>query len=54
MRLMPQIPFVLGGRFSLSNLFALDAVRAMKTYANLALQIKDLPDGATVNFRVVD
>jgi hypothetical protein len=53
-RLMPKIPFVLGGKYSLDNLYALAAVSAMKTRGNLARQIKDLPDGSRVEFRVIE
>lgn len=54
MRLMPKVPFVLGGDYQIDNLYALAAVRAMKTRGNLARQLKDLPDGAQVQFRVVE
>ncbi len=54
MRLMPKIPFVLGSRYELSNLYSLDAVKSMKTRASLAMQIKGLPDGGTVTFKVED
>jgi hypothetical protein len=53
-RLMPKIPFVLGGQYSLENLYALSAVSAMKTRGNLARQLKDLPDGSQVEFRVIE
>jgi hypothetical protein len=53
-RLVPKIPFVLGGEFSIDNLFVLDAVRAMRSRANMAVQIKDLPEGAEVVFKVVE
>lgn len=53
-RLVPKTPFVLGGRFDVANLFALESVRAMRTYANLASQIRGLPDGTQVTLRVVD
>src|SRR5207245_6232815 len=43
-RLMPKIPFVLGGGYSLDNLYVLASVSAMKSRGNLARQIKDLPD----------
>jgi hypothetical protein len=52
-RLMPKIPFVLGGKYSLDNIYALDSVSAMKSRGNLALQLRDLPDGTKVEFRVV-
>jgi len=53
-RLVPKRPFVLGGDFSVDNLYVLDSVRGMRLRADLAAQLRDLPDGATVNYRVVD
>lgn len=53
-RLMPKIPFVLGGQYALDNLYPIGAVSGMKTRGNLARQIKDLPDGAQVQFRIID
>jgi hypothetical protein len=53
-RLMPKTPFVLGGEYSLKNLYSLDATRGMKSRGNLARQLKNLPDGARVEFRVVE
>jgi hypothetical protein len=53
-RLVPKIPFVLGGEISASNVFAAEAVKAMHFYANLAVQIRDLPDGAAVDLKVID
>lgn len=53
-RLIPKVPFVLGGDFVVDNLFLLDSARAMRSRANLAVQIRDLPDGSQVTFRVVD
>ena len=53
-RLMPKTPFVLGGEYALSNLYSLNAVSAMKSRGNLAKQIKDLPDGAQVEFKIID
>ncbi|WP_208457844.1 NucA/NucB deoxyribonuclease domain-containing protein [Burkholderia sp. BCC0405] len=44
-RLVPKIPFVTGGNFSVDNLYAANAVEAMRIRANLAIQIKGLPDG---------
>jgi hypothetical protein len=54
MRLMPKIPFVLGGQFALDNLYTIAAVSGMRTRGNLAKQIKDLPDGAQVEFRIIE
>ena len=53
-RLVPKVPFVLGGEYEVANLFSLDSVKAMRTYANLARQIRELPEGAEVAFRIVD
>ncbi len=53
-RLMPKIPFVLGGEYALGNLYTLNAVSAMKSRGNLAKQIKDLPDGAKIQFKIID
>lgn len=53
-RLLPVRPFVLGGEFSVENLRALNDVQGMKYRASLAVQIRDLPDGASVKFQVID
>lgn len=53
-RLVPITPFVLHGEYSIENVRAMDAAESMKYRASIALQIRDLPDGATVKFRVVD
>src|SRR6266516_1930456 len=41
-RLMPKMPFVLGGKYELENLYSLKAISAMRTRGNLAKQIKNL------------
>ncbi|MCF5145083.1 SMI1/KNR4 family protein [Pseudomonas sp. PA-6-1D] len=51
-RLLPKIPFVLGGGFVLDNLYSIDAVKGMKLRADIARQIKDLPDGAQIKLRL--
>lgn len=53
-RLVPKIPFVMGGRYDLDNLYSLDAVEAMRFRAHIARQIKDLPDGSRIELKVVD
>jgi hypothetical protein len=53
-RLVPKIPFVLGGEFEVSNVYAADAEMGMRLRAALAVQIRDLPDGAQVRYRVVE
>jgi len=52
-RLAPKRPFVLGGDFVESNLYMLDAVQGMSVRAELALQIRDLPDGTQIRYRIV-
>jgi hypothetical protein len=53
-RLVPKIPFVLGGDFEISNVYLVDAREGMRTRSELAVQIRDLPDGAQVQYRVVE
>jgi hypothetical protein len=47
-RLMPKIPFFLGGAYSMENLWAGDAVEGMRLKADLATQTRNLPDGTQV------
>jgi hypothetical protein len=51
-RLVPKKPFVLGGEFTFANLYALEAERAMRLRGALAVQYRDLPDGAPVRLVV--
>jgi hypothetical protein len=53
-RLLPKIPFVVGGEFVLDNLYLADTVEGMRSRANFANQIKGLPDGAKIKFDVID
>ncbi|MCZ7572901.1 MAG: SMI1/KNR4 family protein [Ardenticatenaceae bacterium] len=53
-RLLPKMPFVLGGEYNVENLYAQDAVKGMKSRAYLARQIRDLPDGAQIQFEITD
>lgn len=53
-RLLPRIPFMLGGEFVVENLYDADAVLSLRYRAEIANQIAELPDGATVQLRVVD
>lgn len=43
-------PFVMGGDFSLDNLYVADAVEGMRLRADIADKIKNLPDGTQVKF----
>ena len=53
-RLVPRVPFVLGGEFEVANVYAIDAALGMQVRGDLAVQLVDLPDGAQVTYRVVD
>ncbi len=53
-RLVPKTPFVLGGQYTIENLFPLDAERAMRSRAAIAIQIRDLPDGTNIVLKTVD
>lgn len=52
MRLLPKIPFVAGGEFTVDNLHAIDAVKGMHLRADIANQIKGVPNGGSVKFTV--
>lgn len=49
-RLAARIPFVCGGEFSVANLAAIEAAQGMRSHANLARQIRDVPDGGKIQF----
>lgn len=53
-RLVPVIPFVLGGEFSVKNLRAQQSVTAMRARGSIAVQIRDVPDGGTIKLNVDD
>lgn len=53
-RLVPITPFVLGGEFEVQNCRSVDAAKGMRYRASIAIQIRDLPDGATVKLRTID
>lgn len=53
-RLVPKLPFVVGGEFSIDNLYQFDAVEGMRLRGSIATQICDLPDGAELKFEIVD
>ena len=52
-RLLPKTPFVLGGPFQESNLYAIDAVQGMRYRGELWEQFRVLPDGAQVQLKVL-
>ncbi len=47
-RLLPRVPFVLGGKFELENLYTCNDVEGMRFRSSIANQIRDVPDGADV------
>lgn len=47
-----KIPFVLGGEFSLDNLYLFSSVKNMRSRGNIANQILDLPDGMEIQIKV--
>ena len=53
-RLVPKVPFVVGGGFELENLYLSESVAAMKFRASLALQMRDLPDGSLIRLVISD
>ena len=53
-RLLPKIPFVLKGDFSVDNLYSADAVKGMKWRADLARQVRDLKDGESIQISIVE
>lgn len=51
-RLLPKLPFVLGGEYSVSNLYLQDAVEGMRVRGHLAVAIKDVPDGGKIKIEI--
>jgi hypothetical protein len=52
MRLIPVIPFILGGEFSVDNLMAMEAVEAMRLRADFWRQTRDLPEGTQIKIQL--
>jgi hypothetical protein len=53
-RLMPKLPLVLGGAFSVGNMYSLDAEDGMRLRSDLARQIRDLAEGARIEYKIVE
>ncbi len=51
-RLLPGCPFVCEGEFAVENLFATPELEGMSFRALLSNEIRDLPDGAKIIFRL--
>ncbi len=50
-RLVPTVPFVIGGDYVVDNMRAVDAEESMRLRAELALQIRHIPEGAEIRIR---
>lgn len=51
-RLVPKIPFVAGGEFSVDNLYLANELEAMRFRADIARQLRGVPDGGHIVFQV--
>jgi hypothetical protein len=51
-RLLPKVPFVLGGKFEMENLYQDEDVKGMLFRASIANQIRDVPDGSEISLSV--
>ena len=52
-RLLPKRLFVLGGKFEISNLVAVDSAYGMRARSAYAMSINSLPDGTNINFGII-
>lgn len=52
--LAPKTPFVLGGDYTLENIYPSNRVSSMRFRADVAVQIRDLPDGTPVTIQITD
>lgn len=52
-RLLPRIPFVLGGAFEIANLYTVDRIKGMTFRGYLAQQLQRFPDKAKISLKVV-
>src|SRR5262245_23129601 len=52
--LCPKVPFVAGGPYESSNLYALDRNQSMVFKGDFAWQTRNVPDGGKVRLKVVD
>lgn len=53
-RLMPKIPFLVGGEYALDNLWAGNSLEGMRFKGDLARQTRGLPDGTKIKLKVTD
>jgi len=50
MRLLPKLPFVLGGEFEAHNLIAVECHQAMTQWGRFYTSIRNVPDGSPLRF----
>jgi len=50
-RLAPRVPFVCGGEYIVDNLVSIEEAESMRWRAQIANQIRDVPDGGTIEIR---
>ncbi len=53
-RLAPKIPFVLGGEYTVSNIYSIETIESLLFRASIAVQIRDLPDGTKIRIVLED
>jgi len=53
-RLAPKFLFVAGGLYELDNIYICSSHELMKAGANIALQIRDVPDGGNIELVISD
>ncbi|WP_407538218.1 SMI1/KNR4 family protein [Deinococcus radiomollis] len=52
-RLIPKLPFILGGKFEAANLHCFENVKAMHYRAELFIQMRDTPDNTQVKLKII-
>ena len=52
-RLLSKIPFVLGGKFTIDNLYLSDSVEGMRFRGALSQQINNYPDGTKIKLKII-
>lgn len=51
-RLLPKLPFILGGEFLIENLYLSDSIKGMRSRAAIATQLIDIKDGEKIKIAV--
>ncbi len=52
-RLVPKIPFIMGGEYYIQNLYAEDTIESMKRTGNIANKINNFPDGTSIKSNII-